>query len=90
MELLTPIIGLAMPFAVLFVTNFAKKLSTFSLSSNRIVMVRGLVALLSLVGALLTQLIGGETLDPGVAETLILTIWNGAIATFVYLKTKND
>lgn len=88
MEILTFTVGLLMPAAVSGVTSYAKTLAGIPLSENRVAIVRGIVALLSLVGALLTQWIGGDAIDGGTVETLLLTIWNGAVATFIYFKLK--
>ena len=80
---------LAMPFAVKYLTGIAKERSDVSSSPDRVTIIRGIVALLSLVGALCTQFIGEGQIDPSMIETSLYTIFSGVMATWLYLAEKD-
>lgn len=80
---------LAMPFAVKYATGFAKNLGNLPVNEHRVAIIRGIVALLAVVGAILTQALGEGQLDPTLLETSIYTIFNGVFATWLYISEKN-
>jgi len=82
---------LAMPFIVKAVTGVAKNLQALPQGDWRVAAIRGVVALLSLSGALLTQLIpGSDGIDISMMETTLLTIVNGVAATALYFYSKRN
>jgi hypothetical protein len=80
----------AMPFIVTLVTGVTKQVSLFANSSHRVAMIRGLVALFSLLGAILTTAIGEGTLDNGMIQASFLAIFNGVVATWFYFYSKKS
>jgi hypothetical protein len=89
MDLIGALSMLAMPFVVKFVTNYAKQLSLIKFADYRIAIIRAVVALLSLVGALLSQAIGdGAVVGSDLIGTTFLTVVNAGVATWLYLKGK--
>lgn len=76
------------PSLVMALTSKLKTAEGVVQSANRITIVRGLVALLSLGGALLTVSIGEGELDANLVETSVLAIVNGCVATWIYFRTK--
>ncbi len=88
MDIIGAVSVLVMPFIVKWVTDFAKNMNGIPLMAWRITVIRAIVAVLSLVGAVLTQMIGEGELDPGLVETAALAVLNAGIATWYYLKTK--
>ncbi len=83
------ILVLAMPFVVKFITGYAKEMGEVPLHENRIAIIRGVVAILSLIGAVLTQIIGEGQIDPSMAETSLYTIFSGVMATWMYLAERD-
>ena len=79
---------MASPFIVKSVTNVTKNLSAILTSGNRKTLVRAVVAVLSLVTAVLSQAIGEGTVTPELIDTTVLTVVNAGVATFLYLSTK--
>lgn len=81
---------IALPFAVKYITSFAKNMGEVPTSDNRVVIIRGIVALLSLAGAVLAQAVGDGELDPSFVETSLYTIFAGVTATLLYLREKRN
>lgn len=79
---------LAMPFAVKWLTGIAKEMGDVPSNENRVAIIRGIVALLSVVGAVLTQAIGEGQIDPSLIETSLYTIFAGGVATWMYVAEK--
>lgn len=86
--ILEGILVVAMPFAVKYITGFAKEMGEVPTHPERVMIIRGIVALLSLVGAVLTQAIGEGQIDPSLVETSLYTIVSAVGATLLYLKEK--
>jgi len=86
MEVITLIIAAVTPVAVTWVTGVAKQLGTLPTADNRVLWIRAIVAVLAVVGAVLTQLAGGSVLEPGVVETAILALFNAGAATWLYTR----
>lgn len=83
------ILVLVSPFVVRYATSIIKQVPLIAAANGwRIPMVRAVVAILSLVAAVLTQAIGEGTVEPGMVETTVLTVINGAVATGLYLWAK--
>ena len=80
---------LAMPFIVKFITDKAKVMGEVPQRDNRVTIIRGFVALLSILGAVLTQVAGDGAVDPEILTTLILAVVNGVFATWIYIAEKN-
>jgi len=78
---------LASPFIVTAVTGVTKKLSAIVNSGHRITLVRAVVAVLSLVTAILSQTIGEGTVTTELIDTTVLTVVNAGVATMLYMKT---
>lgn len=88
MDIIGAISIVAMPFVVKGVTNWAKQLASIPLMTYRVTIVRAIVAVLSVVGAILSQWIGETQLDPELVQTAALAVLNAAVATWFYLKEK--
>lgn len=78
----------ASPFIVTGITSLTKNISVILNSGIRITLVRAIVAVLSLITAILSQAIGEGTLDPSLIDTTVMTVVNAGVATFLYLATK--
>lgn len=79
----------AMPFIVKALTDVVKKVGPIPMLDYRVTIIRAIVAVLSLLGALLTVIVGDVAvgdIDPGLIETAILTVVNAAVATWWYLR----
>jgi len=87
--ILEAILVLAMPFAVKYITGVAKEMGEVPRHPERVTIIRGVVAMLSLVGAVLTQAIGEGQLDPTMIETSLYTIFSAGVATFLYFRDKD-
>lgn len=79
---------LASPFVVKMVTDWAKKLGTIPTNDYRVAIIRAIVALLALVSAVLSQVLGEGTVEVGTVETALYALASGGIATWLYLKEK--
>jgi len=86
--ILEAILVLAMPFAVKFITGYAKEMGEVPTHPDRVTIIRGVVALLSLIGAVLTQIIGEGQIDPSMVETSLYTIFSAGVATLLYFREK--
>ena len=98
--MLQPILAVVMPYVVLYITNYVKNINLVDprldavsnvLTNYRVLAIRALVAVLALLGAILTVVVGdmsAEDIDPGLIETAVLSVLNAGIATWVYLKDK--
>jgi hypothetical protein len=82
-------LAIVMPFAVKYTTQFAKQLNGIPSSEHRIAIIRAIVLVLSLTGALLTQMIGEGKVDPTLVETTVYGVANAGFATWLYLTQKN-
>jgi len=85
MELIMVLMVPVTAYVVKIITGKLKTMGTIPTADNRVAIIRGLVAILSLVGAVLTQYIGGSAIDSATLETLVLTVMNGLLATGMYL-----
>lgn len=83
------ILVVASPFAVKYVTNIIKEFPVILPTNGwRVSAIRAIVAILSLIAAILTQAIGEGTFDPAMIETTVLTVINGVVATALYFYFK--
>ena len=80
-ELITAVV---MPFLVTGVAGSIKGLPVIAGAAWRVAAIRGVVAILSLIGAVLTQVAGGPAVDISMVETTLLTAVNGVAATAIY------
>ena len=76
---------LVMPFLVTGAAGIIKTMPIISGAAWRITAIRGVVAVLSLIGAILTQITGGPEVDISTLDTTLLTAVNGVAATAIYL-----
>jgi len=83
------LLALVMPFLVAGSTQAVKGVRAIAMAASwRVPVIRAIVAVLSLVGAILTASIDGGTIGEGMVETTALTVFNAVAATFIYFKTK--
>ena len=82
------LIAVVMPFLVTVTTGGIKSLPVLTGIAWRVAAIRGVVAILSLIGAVLTQVIGGPEVDISMVETTLLTAVNGVAATGIYFFLK--
>ena len=83
------IMAVAMPFIVKSLTQFIKGVGPIPMLGYRVLIVRAIVAILSLLGAVGTILVGdmsGGDIDPGLIETAVLAVVNAGIATWLYMR----
>lgn len=79
------IIAVVMPVVVTFGSQLIKQVPVIANAASwRIPVIRAVVAVLSLIGAVLTQMIGGEAVTDGMIETTALAVFNGVGATLLY------
>lgn len=76
------------PLIVTWLTSFIKQLNGIPLLAYRVTVVRAIVAVLSLVAAVLSQMIGEGTVAPDMIETAVLTVLNAVVATAIYFGQK--
>lgn len=73
------------PFVVSYASQVIKVIPVIASAAGwRVSAIRAVVALLSLTGAVLTQVIGGPEVDISLIETTLLTVVNGVAATAIY------
>lgn len=83
------LLALVMPFLVAGSTQAVKGLSVIANAAAwRVPVIRAIVAVLSLVGAILTASVDGGTIESGMVEATALTVFNAVLATFIYFKAK--
>ena len=83
------ILVVAMPWVVKYSTNLIKGMKTLMPTNGwRVPVVRAVVAVLSLIGAILTQWIGEGQLNPSLIETTGYTVFNAVAATILYFIAK--
>jgi len=87
MDVVTLMVAAVTPAIVTAVTGYIKKLGTLPIADNRVLWIRAIVAVLALIGAGLTQVVGGEALDGGLVEAAILALFNAAAATWLYTRS---
>lgn len=79
------VIALVAPVAVTTLTSVIKKAPQIAGAAGlRVPIVRAVVAVLSLIAAVLTQMIGEGTVEPGMVETTVYTVFNAVVATALY------
>lgn len=81
-------LGAIMPVAVMWVTGIVKNVQPIPQQTNRVLWVRAVVAVLAVIGAILTQIAGGDVLNPGLVETAVLALFNAGAATWLYTSRK--
>jgi hypothetical protein len=86
--LVETILVVASPFFVKLVTSYVKQVGSIPMLPYRVTIVRACVAVLSLVAALLSQMIGEGTVTPDMIDTAVFTVLNAGIATFLYFYDK--
>ena len=79
---------IAMPFIVKYVTNIIKMLPVLPKNGWRVPALRAVVAVLSLLGAIGSQMLGEGIVDNTLIETTLLTAVNGVAATALYFYFK--
>jgi len=80
-----------MPFIVKALTGVVKNIGPIPMLGYRVMIIRAIVAVLSLVGAILTVLVGDMAagdIDPALVETAVLTVVNAVVATWWYVRGK--
>lgn len=83
------ILVLVAPVVVTMLTSAIKQVPVIVNAAGwRIPVVRAVVAVLSLIGAVLTQIIGEGTVEPEMVETTVYTVFNAVAATALYLWAK--
>ena len=88
MEVATLMLAAIMPVAVTWATNYVKQIKPLPEADNRVLWVRAAVAVLAVLGAVLTQVAGGAVVDGGLVETAILAVFNAGMATWLYQNRK--
>lgn len=85
------IMVVAMPFLVKISTGAVKQLGVIANAAAwRVPVIRAVVAVFSLIGAILTASIGEGTLEPGMVETTAYTVLNAGVATWLYWRSKQQ
>ena len=77
-----------MSVAVTYGTGIAKNIVNIPLPEYRKTIIRALLAVLALRGAVLTQWIGEGELTPGLVETAFFAVFNAVAATGIYFYRK--
>ena len=88
METIMILLAAVMPTIVMKATNSIKELRQIKLSGSRVMWIRAVVAVLSLVGAILTYLVGGAEVDGSLIEAAIVAVVTAGVTTYQYSKTK--
>lgn len=82
------ILTAAMPVIVTNATSAVKRLKTIKLSDHRIAIIRAVVAVLSLLAAALSTMVGDGVFDQTLVETAVLAVFNAVGATALYYYAK--
>lgn len=83
------VLALVAPFVVRYATSIVKAVPMIANAASwRIPVIRALVAVLSLIAAVLTQMLGEGEVDPALVDTAVLTVFNAAVATWLYARSK--
>jgi cytosine/uracil/thiamine/allantoin permease len=86
------ILVIAMPFIVKALTQLTKQIKPIpTLNGYRILVVRAIMAVYALGGAILTVFVGdmaAEDIDPSLIETAVLSVINASVATWLYLRSQ--
>lgn len=88
METIVLMSAAIMPFAVQKITELLKQIRIISWSQHRVLWVRALVCVLSLLGSVLTFMIGGSEVESTFVENAVLAIFTASVATIQHLNTK--
>ena len=89
MELIGIASVIVMPWIVRASTTYFKELGQIPMMAHRVLIVRAIVAVLSLLGAVLSLTIGDlNTIDSQLIETTALAVFNALTATFLYYGNK--
>lgn len=87
MELLGLFSVVVMPWLVKATTNQVKELGPIPMLPYRITIVRAIVAVLSLFGAVLSVTIGDlNEIDGALVETAAIAVFNALVATWLYIR----
>lgn len=78
-----------MPWLITTTTGYLKELKPVPMLAYRVTIVRAIVAVLSLFGAVLSVTIGDlNTIDGALVETAAIAVFNALVATWLYLGKK--
>ncbi len=89
MELIGIASVIVMPWIVKASTSYFKELGQIPMMAHRVLIVRAIVAVLSLLGAVLSLTIGDlNEIDGALIETTALAVFNALTATFLYYGNK--
>lgn len=89
MELVGLVSVVVVPFLVKSATSYFKELGPIPMLPYRVLVVRALVALLALAGAVLQVTLGElDAVDGALVETAMLTVFNALVATWLYVSKK--
>jgi hypothetical protein len=79
------------PIIVAGITQLVKTLPIIAAASLRVPIIRAIVAVLSLITAIMLLILGDithEEFDPGLVETAVLAVFNALSATGIWYFTK--
>jgi hypothetical protein len=89
MEILGLISFAVMPFLVKSSTEYFKTLKPIPTAAHRVLIIRAVVAVLSLFGAVLSVTIGDlNKVDGALVETAAIAVFNALMATWLYYGPK--
>lgn len=85
MELLGVFSVVVMPWLVKATTNYVKEIGPIPMLAYRVTVVRAIVAVLSLGGAVLSVTIGDlNEIDGALVETAFIAVFNAIMSTWLY------
>lgn len=88
METIVLMVAAVMPFAVQSATGLLKRIPVVVWSEHRVLWVRAIVVILSLLGSIFTFMVGGSEVDSTLIENAILAIFTACVATLQHLNAK--
>lgn len=91
MPFIEVILVMVIPAVIAGMTQLIKNLPVIAAASLRVPIIRAIVAILSLLSAVMLLLVGDityEDFDPGLIETAVLASFNALVATGVWIASK--
>lgn len=76
------------PYLIKKSTDVVKKYQAIEKSNQRVLLIRMIVAILAVVGSVLTAIIGEGVFDPTLLEGALIAIFNFVVATALYYGDK--
>jgi anti-sigma factor RsiW len=89
MELIGLFSVVVMPWLVKGATSYVKQVGPVPMLPHRVLVVRAIVAVLALAGAVLSVWLGDlNQVDGALVETAALAVFNALVATWLYVSEK--